>query len=175
MQTNGVLLDDGWIDLFERYRISAGVSLDGPPVVNNLHRLDLKGNSSYDRTVEGLRLLQQAAAQRRVSEPGLLSVINPFANGVPTWSPFCARSGRNAMSFLTPDYTWDSVVGESLIRGVERFLLASLRAWLADKNPKIQIRVFSELLSAMPTPQAMEVVHTYWTTFRNIISVSSQW
>ena len=173
MQTNGVLLDDGWIDLFERYQISAGVSLDGPPVVNNLHRLDLKGNSSYDRTVAGLRLLQQAAAQRRVSEPGLLSVINPFANGADVYRHFAHDLGVTHMSFLTPDYTWDSVVGESLIHGVERFLLASLRAWLADKNPKIQIRVFSELLSAMLDPQAMEVVHTYRDDYRNIISVSS--
>jgi uncharacterized protein len=173
MQTNGVLLDDGWIDLFERYRISAGVSLDGPPVVNNLHRLDLKGNSSYDRTVAGLRLLQQAAAQGRVSEPGLLSVINPFANGADVYRHFAHDLGVTHMSFLTPDYTWDSVVGESLIRGVERFLLASLRAWLADKNPQIQIRVFSELLSAMLDPQAMEVVHTYRDDYRNIISVSS--
>jgi uncharacterized protein len=173
MQTNGVLLDDGWIDVFERYQVSAGVSLDGPPAVNNLHRLDLKGRSSYDRTVAGLRLLQQAAAQGRVSEPGLLSVINPFANGADVYRHFAHDLGITHMSFLTPDYTWDSVVGDSLIRGVERFLLASLRAWLADKNPKIQIRVFSELLSAMLDPQAMEVVHTYRDDYRNIISVSS--
>ena len=63
LQTNGVLVDDGWIELFERYQVSAGVSLDGPPAVNDLHRLDLKGRSSYDRTVAGLRRMQAAAAQ----------------------------------------------------------------------------------------------------------------
>ncbi|MBV8808910.1 MAG: radical SAM protein [Acidobacteriaceae bacterium] len=173
LQTNGVLVDEGWIDIFERYRVTAGVSLDGPPVVNDLHRLDFKGRSSYDATVAGLRLLQQAATQGRVSAPGLLCVINPFADGAKVYRHFVDDLGVKHMSFLTPDYTWDSIVGEPVIRGVERFLLAALRAWLADKNPKIQVRVFSELLAAMVDQRAMELVQTYRDDYRNIISVSS--
>jgi uncharacterized protein len=173
LQTNGVLVDDEWIDLFERYQISAGVSLDGPKSVNDLHRLDHKGDSSYDRTVAGLRRMQNAAAQGKIPNPGLLSVINPFADGAAVYRHFAHDLGITRMSFLTPDYTWDSVIGKTIIRGVERFLLASLRAWLADKNPKIRIRVFSELLAAMIDPHAMELVQTYRDDYRNIISVSS--
>jgi uncharacterized protein len=173
MQTNGVLVDEGWIDIFERYQISVGISLDGPPVVNDLHRLDLRGRSSYDRTVAGLRLLQKAAAAGRMAAPGLLCVINPFADGAKVYRHFVEDLGVTHMSFLTPDYTRDAVVGEPVIRGVERFLLASLRAWLAGKNPKIRIRVFSELLSAMVDPAAMELVQSYRDDYRNIISVSS--
>ena len=77
------------------------------------------------------------------------------------------------MNFLTPDYTWDSVVAEPVIRGVERFLMSALRAWLAGKNPKIQVRVFSELLAAMVDPRAMELVQTYRDDYRNIVGVSS--
>ncbi|MBV9156241.1 MAG: radical SAM protein, partial [Acidobacteriaceae bacterium] len=124
LQTNGVLVDDGWIDLFDRYKIGVGVSLDGPPVVNDLHRLDLKGRSSYDRTVAGLRRLQEAAAQGRISGTGLLSVINPFADGAKVYRHFVHDLGVTHLNFLTPDYNWDSVVSESVIRGVERFLLA---------------------------------------------------
>ena len=173
LQTNGVLIDDGWIDLFERYRVSAGVSLDGPPAVNDLHRLDLKGRGSYDGTVAGLRKMQAAAAQGRVPSPGLLSVVNPFADGARVYRHFAHDLGVRRMSFLTPDYTWDSAPGEPVIRGVERFLLESLRAWLADKNPQIRIRVFSELLAAMIDAHAMEAVQTYRDDYRNIISVSS--
>ncbi len=173
LQTNGVLVDGAWIDLFERHRVSAGVSLDGPPAVNDAHRLDLKGRGSYDRTVAGLRRLQDAAAQGRMGEPGLLSVINPAADGGEVYRHFAHDLGVTRMSFLTPDYTWDSVVDPSIVRGVERFLVSSLRAWLADKNPKIRIRVFSELLSAMIDPHAMELVETYRDDYRNIISVSS--
>ncbi len=173
MQTNGVLIDDGWIDLFERYKVGVGVSLDGPPVVNDLHRLDLKGRSSYDRTVAGLRRMQEAAGQGKASYPGLLSVINPFADGAKVYRHFVHDLGVKHLNLLTPDYNWDSVVSESVIRGVERFLLAALRAWLADKNPKIRIRVFSELLEAMLNPHIMESFETYGADYRNILSVSS--
>lgn len=173
LQTNGVLVDDEWIDLFERYQVSAGVSLDGPRAINDLHRLDQKNQSSYDRTTSGLRRMQKAAAHGRIPTPGLLSVINPFADGAEVYRHFAHDLGITRMSFLTPDYTWDSVVGKSVIRGVERFLLAALRAWLADKNPKIRVRVFSELLAAMIDPHAMELVQTYRDDYRNIISVSS--
>jgi uncharacterized protein len=173
LQTNGVLVDDAWIDIFERHRVTVGVSLDGPPAVNDLHRLDHKGHSSYDATVAGLRKLQAAAAEKRMPPPGLLSVISPFSDGAATYRHFVDALGVMYMSFLTPDYSWDSVVPEPVIRGVERFLLSALRAWLGDKNPKIKVRVFSELLAAMVDPRAMDIVHNYRDDYRSIISVSS--
>ena len=173
LQTNGVLVDEAWIALFEKHRISAGVSLDGPPAVNDLHRLDRKGRSSYDRTVAGLRLMQNAAAQGRMADPGLLSVINPFADGARVYRHFAHDLGVRRMSFLTPDYTWDSGVGEQVVKGVERFLLSSLRAWLADKNPNVRIRLFSELVAAMIDARAMDLVQAHRDDYRNIISVSS--
>ena len=173
LQTNGVLVDDEWIALFERYKISPGVSLDGTRAANDQHRLDHQGRSSYDRTVAGLRRLQRAAAEGKLGAPGLLSVINPAIDGGEAYRHFAHDLGVTRMSFLTPDYTWDSGMGEDVVRGVERFLLASLRAWLADKNPKIRIRVFSELLSALIDPDAMELVQAFRDDYRNIISVSS--
>jgi len=173
LQTNGVLVDDEWISLFERYKVSVGVSLDGTRAINDQHRLDFGGRSSYDRTVAGLRRIQEAAAHGKMGAPGLLSVINPVADGGEVYRHFAHDLGVDRMSFLTPDYTWDSGVTESVIRGVERFLLACLRAWLRDKNPNIRIRVFSELLTAMIDVRAMEVLQTYRDDYRNIISVSS--
>ena len=173
LQTNGVLVSDPWIDLFEKHKVSVGVSLDGPAAANNLHRLDLKGRSSYDRTVAGLRRLQAAAAQGRIGYPGLLAVINPQVDGGAVYRHFAHDLGVTQMSFLTPDYTWDAGVHDLIIKGVEKFLLSALRAWLRDKNPKVRVRVFSELLSAMIDPRAMELVQTYRDDYRNIISVSS--
>lgn len=34
MQTNGFLLDEEWLDLFVEMKMSAGISLDGPPEMN---------------------------------------------------------------------------------------------------------------------------------------------
>ncbi len=38
IQTNGTLLSEAWIDWFERRRIRVGVSLDGPPLINDVWR-----------------------------------------------------------------------------------------------------------------------------------------
>lgn len=173
MQTNAVLVNEEWIDLLQRYHVSAGVSLDGTRAINDLHRLDLKGRSSYDRTVAGLRLLQKAAAQGKMAPPGLLSVINPSVDGGDAYRHFAHDLGVRSINFLTPDYSWDAAAGETVIRGVERFLLSALRAWLADKNPQIRVRIFSELLSAMMDPLAMQFMQAYRDDYRNIISVSS--
>lgn len=173
LQTNGVLIDDEWIDIFNRFKVSIGVSLDGPPDVNDLHRLDKKGRSSYDRTVAGLRTLQANAAATGSTRPGLLSVINPEADGAEVYRHFAHDLGVTNMSFLTPDYTWDSELDPTVIPGVEAFMTSALRAWLADKNPKIRIRFFSELLAALVDPQAMSEVQAYRDDYRNIISVSS--
>lgn len=173
LQTNGVLVTPDWIDLFERYKVSVGVSLDGTQAINDLHRLDFKGQSSYEKTVAGLRLMQTAAAAGRMPDPGLLSVINPKADGAEVYRHFAHDLGAKRMSFLTPDYTWDSFIGKDVIEGVERFLQTSLRAWLEDKNPQIRIRLFSELMAALLDVRAMELVQTYRDDYRNIISVSS--
>jgi uncharacterized protein len=57
-QTNGTLIDDAWIDLFERHAISVGVSLDGPRDLHNRYRKYRNGAGSHDRVVAGIAKLQ---------------------------------------------------------------------------------------------------------------------
>lgn len=59
LQTNGTLLDDAWAAFFQREGFLLGVSLDGPPALNDLSRPDKQGRSSYADTVRGLRCLQR--------------------------------------------------------------------------------------------------------------------
>jgi uncharacterized protein len=40
MQTNGILLDRGWVDFFKEEEIAFGFSFDAPPEVHRLHRGD---------------------------------------------------------------------------------------------------------------------------------------
>jgi uncharacterized protein len=77
LQTNAILVNEKWIDFLERFRVSVGVSLDGPESLNDAHRVDHKGKGTYAATICGLKRLQTAAAEGRISEPGLLVVINP--------------------------------------------------------------------------------------------------
>jgi serine-type anaerobic sulfatase-maturating enzyme len=59
MQTNGLLLDQGWCDLFKSYNWLLGVSLDGPEPVNDLYRYNKEGRGTWKRVVESVELLQK--------------------------------------------------------------------------------------------------------------------
>ena len=58
IQTNGILINTEWCDLFRQWRVGVGVSIDGPRRFNDLNRLSRKGHSTYDKAIAGLRLLR---------------------------------------------------------------------------------------------------------------------
>ncbi|MFF3290671.1 FxsB family cyclophane-forming radical SAM/SPASM peptide maturase [Streptomyces sp. NPDC003023] len=72
LQTNGTLLNETWLDLFEQYRVTVGVSLDGPPAANDRHRLTRSGRSSSESALRGIHLLRS----RPHLFAGLLAVVD---------------------------------------------------------------------------------------------------
>jgi uncharacterized protein len=59
MQTNGMLLSTEWCDLFKRWHVGVGVSIDGPKRLNDTHRLTRTGRSTFDQALAGIRLLRR--------------------------------------------------------------------------------------------------------------------
>ena len=59
MQTNGVLLDDEWCEFFRENDFLIGISIDGPRELHDAYRVDKGGNSSFDRVMHGVQLLQE--------------------------------------------------------------------------------------------------------------------
>ena len=55
IQSNLWLLDDAYCELFCKYNVSIGVSLDGPKHINDLQR----GDGYYDRTIKGIQLAKK--------------------------------------------------------------------------------------------------------------------
>ncbi|MGP3922493.1 FxsB family cyclophane-forming radical SAM/SPASM peptide maturase [Streptomyces sp. 8N616] len=78
LQTNGTLLSNAWLDLFERHAVVVGVSLDGPPAANDRHRLTHAGRSSAASAVRGIELLRS----RPHLFAGLLAVVDLANNPV---------------------------------------------------------------------------------------------
>ena len=68
IQTNGVLLTDEFIDLFDRYDVGISISLDGPVKLHDRHRRDRRGDGSHERVVAGVaRLVAHSARERLFS------------------------------------------------------------------------------------------------------------
>ncbi len=59
LQTNAVLLDKNWCDLFRAYNWLLGVSLDGPEDVNDRYRFNKQGRGTWKRVMESVELLQE--------------------------------------------------------------------------------------------------------------------
>lgn len=59
LQTNGILLDDVWCSFLKENNFLVGLSLDGPKDMHDAYRRDRGGNGTWDRVMEGVRILQK--------------------------------------------------------------------------------------------------------------------
>jgi uncharacterized protein len=59
IQTNGMLLNSEWCDFIKQWRVGIGVSIDGPRHLHDANRVTRSGKGTFDRTIEGIRLLRR--------------------------------------------------------------------------------------------------------------------
>lgn len=60
IQTNGLNLDDEWVDIFKDGCFGVSISIDGPESIHNAVRIDKKGNGTYGRVINAIRKLQSS-------------------------------------------------------------------------------------------------------------------
>jgi uncharacterized protein len=58
MQTNGTLLTDEWCEFLAEHGFLVGISIDGPRELHDAYRVDKRGGGTFDKVMQGLRLLQ---------------------------------------------------------------------------------------------------------------------
>jgi uncharacterized protein len=59
IQTNATLINQDWCDLFQKYQVSVGVSLDGPAFVHDAHRKTRSGLGTHASTMRGISYLKK--------------------------------------------------------------------------------------------------------------------
>lgn len=70
-QTNGTLLDDEWGAFLSENGVLVGLSVDGPPHLHDIYRVDKKGEPTFDRVAAGLSVLKKHGV-----EFNTLTVVN---------------------------------------------------------------------------------------------------
>jgi len=103
LQTNALLLDDEWCEIFQKYGIKVGISLDGLQKDNDKNRIDHAGRGSYDAIVRGVKLLNTKAPDVR---PGILTVININSDPTEIYDHF-KKINIKAVDFLIPEATYN--------------------------------------------------------------------
>ena len=76
MQTNATLINHKFTEIFKKYKIYLGISLDGDEEANQL-RIDHKGKQTLQRTLKGISIVQEECSDLL---SGILSVININSN-----------------------------------------------------------------------------------------------
>jgi uncharacterized protein len=59
IQTNGMLIDDAWCDLFLSHQVSVGVSLDGPASMHDSQRRTRSGKGTHSQVMSGIATLKR--------------------------------------------------------------------------------------------------------------------
>lgn len=175
IQTNGMLIDDEWVDLFSEHNVYVGISLDGPKEVNDQYRLDKRSRGTYDRTMLGVEKLFEAYRQKRLARPGLLCVVNPkLCKADVLYRHFVEEVGFRNIDFLLPDSNHDNMRPEDA-HLYKEYMLELFALYRAETRPDVQIRYFDKFINAMTMhPFFASVLHRFYTQKDVIFTVSSK-
>ena len=58
-QTNGILINQQWIDFFRTHDVHLGLSIDGPQWLHDAHRKTRRGSGTFTQAMDAVRLLQR--------------------------------------------------------------------------------------------------------------------
>lgn len=156
IQTNGTLINDRWASLFKKNNFMVGISIDGPNLLNDIARIDKKGNSSFERTMRGIAHLKQHDV-----EFNTLTVVNnrTYKFGKDIYQ-FLKQNGSGYMQFQPcvdheldrrSDYDW-SLTGKQW----GQFLCDVFDEWCKEDIGKVYVQFFENcLMILMDQPSQM--------------------
>lgn len=144
VQTNGVLLDARFLEIFHKYGVRVGVSLDGGRTANDRHRVYANGRGSYDRVAAGIRLL--AEPQNRAAYSGLLCTIDVRNDPVRVYEDLVSFEPP-AIDLLLPHGNWTNPPPRPAgAMSYAQWLIAVFDAWYDAPVARTRIRLFESMM-----------------------------
>ncbi len=145
LQTNGMLIDENWVELFDKYSVSLGISIDGLKSYHDKYRLDKKGAGTYEKVISKLNFAIQHPKINQRDGVGTLTVINPEYSAKKIYRHFVDDLHLKIMDFILPDHTHDNPPSHPIaVYGL--YLQELFKEWVQDDNPQISIRFFKSII-----------------------------
>ncbi|MBI1899431.1 MAG: anaerobic sulfatase maturase [Acidobacteria bacterium] len=147
LQTNAILLDDNWCQLFHSYNWLLGVSIDGPEEMHDLYRFNKAGAGTWRKVMNAIERLQ-----RNKVEFNVLCVLSQANVEKPKEVyNFFRRLGIDNMQFI-PLAEFDAE-GNRLPFTITpeqygRFLVEVFELWWPERR-KCRIRFFDNVAEAV--------------------------
>ncbi len=143
IQTNGTILNKEWVRFLKKNDFLVGISLDGPVCAQDIHRRYKNGKSSFNATVNCIKLLKENDI-----EPSAISVITDYNR----------KYGKEMFDFFrdihlcSVDFIPCFDYGEGLTLTGDcyaKFMIDMLDRWFKSGSSGPEIRFFSDLLSSV--------------------------
>jgi uncharacterized protein len=149
LQTNGTLISDAWIDLFEEHNIKVGISLDGPRDLHDRHRKYRSGSGSYDRVVAGVRKLQGRKYPFHFIGVVTAQAISRAADLIAHYWSFHPTAFGSNIDELEAQNLHSSLGEDVTTRRFEQFIGELLREGARQDGPSVTIRNFQRTMSSL--------------------------
>ncbi len=142
VKTNGTLINEDYIRIFQDHHIHICVRIDGPEPIHDAHRIHKNGTRSFHETMHGISLLQAhkftwSAISVITSESlGHEKEIHDFfcaqKPGDVEFSPFFSCDPSPSLSISPEQYA--------------SFMVRLFDLWVAEPGPVYDVRLFSDIL-----------------------------
>ncbi len=149
IQTNGTRLTEEWISFFRANQFAVGISLDGPPELNDRVRVHRSGRGSFSAIARGINLLREGGVAFSA-----LMVIDEEAleTGPDRIFDYLLTSGVKSVSFLAakPLNQPHAAPGTPIAHYVDParmnvFLSRLYDRWIREGSDSMHIREFDSL------------------------------
>lgn len=152
VQTNATLINEEWANFFSENHFGVGVSIDGTPELHDTNRINVSGEGTFSKVVEGVKALRErgvnVSAIMVVTRDSLRldmeEIFRTFLDlGIysfgfnPYFEPNPARDHSfNEAYFITPDeYT--------------EFLKRAIDIWIETNNESVRVREIDQFVAAL--------------------------
>jgi len=164
MQTNGILVDDGWGEFLAQNHFLVGLSIDGPEQIHDHYRVDKGGQPTFARVMEGLRTLRRHGVEfntltcvQRHNARKPLEVYrflkaegSGFMQFIPVVERIASEEPPDKLSLVSPSYAQDAMVAEWSVdpHDYGSFLCAIFDEWVRNDVGQHFVQAFDIALEA---------------------------
>ncbi|GLQ95751.1 radical SAM protein [Dyella mobilis] len=154
VQTNGVFLPPGWLDIIKKHDIHVGISLDGRKPQHDLHRVDHKGRGTYDRILRNIRMLQETLPNHTAAL-GAISVLSPDTDVLSLYRHVSEDIGIRRIKLLLPDQTHDTAVASvGHNHDYSAGLSATFDYWMMNHLDLVNVEMFDRVVRSIMLSRA---------------------
>jgi uncharacterized protein len=138
--TNGILIDETWLDCFETHRISVAISIDGPAHIHNISRRTFQGTGTHAAVERAARMLVS-----RDIHVSALAVCNPGYDPK-DYFDFFVSCGISNFDIMIPDATVDERPAS-----IAAFYKRLFDLWLQANRHKrtVDVRIVTDMVAAL--------------------------